>query len=419
MTFRYRYLAILSFIGSLMLILYACAPAATSSTTLPTTTPPTTTTPPPTTPVSTSYTIAVSSKDGVGSFLVDGNGMTLYWTTRDVMGQSNITGTTLANWPVFYASSVVVPSGLNASDFGTITRPEGVSQTTYKGYPLYYFIRDKAPMDTFGQGIAGVWSVVVPSASAPALVPVVTILTPASGATLPAGDLTVTIKVDNFNVVDKQGQASVAGEGHVHFYLDVPAPTAAGKPAIPASGVWAHVSGTTYTFTGVTPGTHTITVQLVNNDHTPLIPVVTAQINVTVSAPALVPSLTITSPTDGASLTAGSITVTAQVGNFTVVDKQGQPSVAGEGHLHFYLDVPAPTTPGQPAVPPSGVWAHVSGTTYTFTNVPAGTHTITVQLVNNDHTPLIPLVTAQITVTVTAPAVNPPPVQNPPPVYQY
>ncbi len=418
MTLRYRYLAILSFIGSLMLILYACAPSATSPVTTTTTPPPTS--PPPTTPVNTSYTIAVSSKDGVGSFLVDANGMTLYWTTRDTVGQSNISGATLANWPAFYASNVVVPSTLNRSDFGTITRPEGGSQTTYKGYPLYYFIKDKNPMDTFGQGVAGVWSVVDPAASAPALVPVITILTPSSGATVSAGDLTVTIKVDNFNVVDKQGQVSVAGEGHVHFYLDVPAPTAAGKPAIPPSGVWAHVSGTTYTFSNVAPGTHTITVQLVNNDHTPLLPLVTAQITVTVTAPVLVPSLTITSPSDGATLPAGSVTVTAQVNNFNVVDKQGQANVAGEGHLHFYLDVPAPTTPGQPAIPPSGVWAHVSGTTYTFTNVAAGTHTITVQLVNNDHTPLIPVVTAQITITVTAPAVAPPPpANNPPPVYHY
>ncbi|QNT75385.1 hypothetical protein [Dehalogenimonas etheniformans] len=38
----------------------------------------------------------------------------------------------------------------------------------------------------------------------------------------------------------------------------------------------------------------------------------------------------------------------------------------------FYLDVQPPTTPGQPSIPPFGVWAHVSGTTYTFTGVAAG-----------------------------------------------
>gem|GEM_PF-6851200 len=29
----------------------------------------------------------------------------------------------------------------------------------------------------------------------------------------------------------------------------------------------------------------------------------------------------------------------AQVSNFIMVDKQGLASVAGEGHLHFYMDV--------------------------------------------------------------------------------
>lgn len=118
--------------------------------------------------------------------------------------------------------------------------------------------------------------------------------------------------------------------------------------------------------------------------------------------PTPTPTLIITSPTNGASVVAGNIVVNAQVTNFNVVDKQGQANVPGEGHLHFYLDVDAPTTAGQPAIPASGVWAHVSGTTYTFTNVAAGTHTISVQLVNNDHTPVIPLVVAKITITVVA-----------------
>ena len=219
MTLRFRYMAILSFIGSLMLILYACSPAATVTPT-PTTNP----TQVPNTPISSSYTVSVATKDGLGNFLVDGNGVTLYWTTRDTMGQSNITGATLANWPAFYAANIAVPAALNASDFGTITRPEGGPQTTYKGFPLYYFIRDQAPFDTNGQGILGVWSVVDPAALQPALVPVLSIVSPANGSTVTAADLTVNIKVDNFNVVDKQGQASAPGEGHVHFYLDVPAP---------------------------------------------------------------------------------------------------------------------------------------------------------------------------------------------------
>jgi plastocyanin len=91
-----------------------------------------------------------------------------------------------------------------------------------------------------------------------------------------------------------------------------------------------------------------------------------------------------------------------QVTNFNVVDKQGQSNVQGQGHLHYYLDADAPTTQGQPAVLTSGVWAHVATTSYTFTNVSAGSHTISVQLVNNNHTPLNPPVVQKITFNVTA-----------------
>ena len=80
-------------------------------------------------------TVNITSKTGLGSYLVDGRGMTLYWTTRDAVGKSNISGATLANWPVFYTPNVVVPSSLNPSDFGSITRTDGAQQTTFKGWP--------------------------------------------------------------------------------------------------------------------------------------------------------------------------------------------------------------------------------------------------------------------------------------------
>ncbi len=117
--------------------------------------------------------------------------------------------------------------------------------------------------------------------------PQISIISPLNGAVIPAGSVPVTVQVSNFNIVDKQGQANVAGEGHVHFYLDVsPIPSDPNKPAIPAdsNAVWAHVSGTSYTFTNVSPGMHTITVQLANNDHTPVIPLATSSVMVTTTS---------------------------------------------------------------------------------------------------------------------------------------
>ena len=114
-------------------------------------------------------------------------------------------------------------------------------------------------------------------------------------------------------------------------------------------------------------------------------------------------NITILSPNSSFAVTAPNVTVIVNVTNFSVVDRQGEASVAGEGHVHFYMDVsPIPTTAGEPAIPnnTSAAWAHVSGTNYTFTNVTAGEHTFAVQLVNNDHTPVIPIVMQSVTVQV-------------------
>ena len=48
-------------------------------------------------------------------------------------------------WPLYSREMVSVPEGLNAMDFGTITREDEKRQTTYKGWPLYYSEGDKAP----------------------------------------------------------------------------------------------------------------------------------------------------------------------------------------------------------------------------------------------------------------------------------
>jgi plastocyanin len=121
------------------------------------------------------------------------------------------------------------------------------------------------------------------------------------------------------------------------------------------------------------------------------------------------PSVMITSPADGATLTAGDIQVLAAISGFNLVNKLGQEPVAGEGHLHYYMDVDVPTTPGQPAVTQEGTYAvETTETSHTWTNVGAGTHIFAIQLVNNNHTPLEPPVFDSVTVTVEAIAEEPP-----------
>jgi len=106
------------------------------------------------------YTIMTVKAADSGNFLVDGQGRTLYYFTKDSPGVSTTTGPIAANWPAFYTPTIVVPDNLIASDFGTITRADGMKQTSYKGWPLYYFVKDSAAGDSKGQKINDVWFVV-------------------------------------------------------------------------------------------------------------------------------------------------------------------------------------------------------------------------------------------------------------------
>ena len=122
-----------------------------------------------------------------------------------------------------------------------------------------------------------------------------------------------------------------------------------------------------------------------------------------VSVDTAMPAVTIGSPSEGATLSPGDSQVSISVSNFNIVDKLGQDTVAGEGHVHYYLDVDPPTTPGQPAVTAPGTYAATTSTSHTWEDVPAGTHTLAVQLVNNNHTPLEPAVTDEVSITVAEP----------------
>lgn len=102
-------------------------------------------------------------KEGVGNYLTDAAGMSLYWFKKDTKGVSNCSGDCLEKWPAFYQEKVMAADGIKDADFGTITRADGKMQTTFRGYPLYYFFKDKMTGDTAGQGAKEVWYLVDPA----------------------------------------------------------------------------------------------------------------------------------------------------------------------------------------------------------------------------------------------------------------
>ena len=101
----------------------------------------------------------------LGKVLTDDKGMTLYTYKNDVAGsgKSACAAACLANWPALTVASgtPAKPAGLTG-DLAVITRDDGAMQVTYNGLPLYRFVNDKAPGDTKGDGVAGIWSAAKP-----------------------------------------------------------------------------------------------------------------------------------------------------------------------------------------------------------------------------------------------------------------
>ncbi len=110
--------------------------------------------------------ILLADDPELGLILTDGMGFTLYYFTKDALPDTSLcTGGCVTNWPLFYAENPELGEGLDMEDFGVIEHPEGGMQTTYKGWPLYYWKNDLNPGETSGEGVGNVWFVAKPDYS--------------------------------------------------------------------------------------------------------------------------------------------------------------------------------------------------------------------------------------------------------------
>jgi predicted lipoprotein with Yx(FWY)xxD motif len=98
---------------------------------------------------------------------VGSNGKTLYLFEADKSGKSTCTGACAQAWP--YATVTGKPvagSGVKQSLLGTVKAPDGSTQLTYGGHPLYYFVGDSAAGTAKGQNskaFGAGWYVVAPT----------------------------------------------------------------------------------------------------------------------------------------------------------------------------------------------------------------------------------------------------------------
>lgn len=107
--------------------------------------------------------IKTSSADFVkvnNGILTSSYGKTMYTFDKDQIGsgKSACVSTCADNWPPVYVEPGIKLSG----DFSSITRNDGQKQLTYKGKPLYFFVKDKNPGDKTGDNVNNVWHVVAP-----------------------------------------------------------------------------------------------------------------------------------------------------------------------------------------------------------------------------------------------------------------
>lgn len=116
------------------------------------------------TDVTQNLTLGTNATSSLGTYLVAFNGMTVYTFSKDTTGTTTCYGQCAVNWPPY-----TVPAGTNLTGespidgtIDVIARADGQEQVTYKGMPLYFYIKDKAPGDTTGQNVGGVWFVGTP-----------------------------------------------------------------------------------------------------------------------------------------------------------------------------------------------------------------------------------------------------------------
>jgi predicted lipoprotein with Yx(FWY)xxD motif len=109
-------------------------------------------------------TVATATNAQFGTILVDATGRTLYTFDRDEAGSTACTGNCAQTWPpLLLEAGVTSPvAGAGVSGLGTLTRPEGGTQVTAGGKPLYRYAGDTGPGQVTGDGVGGVWHVAKP-----------------------------------------------------------------------------------------------------------------------------------------------------------------------------------------------------------------------------------------------------------------
>jgi predicted lipoprotein with Yx(FWY)xxD motif len=102
--------------------------------------------------------------------------MTLYTHAGDTATSSTCTGACATAWPPLATTGQPVAGAGVTGQLATLTRPDGTTQVSFGGHPLYYWQGDTKAGDVTGNGMDG-FSAAMVGAAGPA---------PAASAAAPA-----------------------------------------------------------------------------------------------------------------------------------------------------------------------------------------------------------------------------------------
>ena len=238
--------------------------------------------------------------------------------------------------------------------------------------------------------------------SGPAQTPAINISGPEWGATVTIGNdnaLPVMFTVSNFTLSMPGTCAGQVDCGHVHLKIDGNAcnNTAAMKPYNVAG--WSSPISANFGLCPAVDGQHDISLELHHDDHSPVVDgkgtvistsaQITAQRNSTQAAP----TISISAPAPNATVTmavGNTVPVSFAVTNF-VLKAPGTctPADGACGHVHVKVDQSACDNTAASKPYNNAGFASPINAVLSFCSMAAGSHNISLELHNNDHTPVL------------------------------
>ena len=229
------------------------------------------------------------------------------------------------------------------------------------------------------------------------------VLEPSVGQVVTGSSMSVYVRTTGFQLDARfAGTPANAGVGHFHTIID--------GHLIDMSPSVRNGNRDTISMVGVQPGEHVLIVVPAGSDHQEVTaaavgvpftyagPYLPEPAGYTGTDPA---STTLTSPANGSTIQGSSFTLTADIKNFVLCgDCYGKQNVAGQGHWHIFVDLPAGAMDPMAMMPHMKTMASDPTQVVSLKGLAAGPHTFTAVLVGNDHMPNMSMVMDSVTLNV-------------------